>query len=88
MITSTEVHEKAMSIVKDALTHQPPGLCDSTHLIKVGALDSLGIIEVSSAISREFSIKIDNADINPSNFSTVAGISQLIQRYLHAIQVE
>lgn len=82
MIIEDEVNSEIFDIVKKALIHQPIKLTNNTNLIKVGALDSLGVMDVSQTISKRYQITIENIDINPHNFSTISGIVKLVNRYL------
>jgi acyl carrier protein len=44
-------------------------------------LDSLGFVELRTQVERRFSIDISDDDFTPENFSTIASLAGLIDRY-------
>ena len=44
-------------------------------------IDSLGFVELKTQIERRFSIDISDDDFTPENFSTIASLASLIDRY-------
>lgn len=51
---------------------------DSTDFIKNGMLDSFDIVQLVTALDREFKISIDGLDIIPENFSSIDKITELL----------
>ena len=43
-------------------------------------VDSVGVLRLVMALEQEFSIVIEDADINPANFQTLSGLLMLIER--------
>jgi acyl carrier protein len=77
-----DIELRVMVIVKEVLVHEPVGLSATTHLVKAGALDSLGVLSISVALEQSFDISLPQQDINPGNFSSVRSIAELMSKKL------
>jgi len=84
MMQVTSIESKVMAIVKQVLIHEPAGLDCTTHLVKTGALDSLGVLAISTALEAQFGIAFRELEINPGNFASVRAIADLTARKLDA----
>lgn len=49
-------------------------------LLEQGIIDSWGIVELTNYMGREFGVSIDDTDIVPENFDTVASIAGLVRK--------
>ena len=47
-------------------------------LLEKQVVDSLGMITLISALEEEFGVEIDDGDVVPSNFRTIADIAALV----------
>jgi acyl carrier protein len=72
-----DMERQVARIVREALLHEPAGLDRDTHLVKAGALDSLGVVAVAAALERRFGFALRDGDVSPRNFSTIAAIAAL-----------
>lgn len=72
-----------MSKVSDILSQVRPEIdfSGSRDFFEDGALDSFDLIALVSEIDRTYGISIDGLDIVPDNFSSIARIEALIDRY-------
>jgi acyl carrier protein len=66
-------------------THILPGsiaaqILQSTSLFEDGFVDSLGLQQILTHIEDQYSIEVDDDDLVPENFETVAGIAALVDR--------
>ncbi len=52
---------------------------DDDSLVESGIIDSLGIMKLVQFIESEFSIVIEDAELTPDNFDTVADIVKLLE---------
>jgi acyl carrier protein len=58
----------------------PKGFGDASDFIKVGIVDSVGIIKFILEIESRFDIEITEADIESDDFRTVQGLVAMIAR--------
>jgi acyl carrier protein len=58
---------------------KPEDLADDTPLIERGILDSLGIWNLVSFIEEEFGVTVDDEELIPEHFGTIALITSLIE---------
>lgn len=47
---------------------------DDASLLKEGIIDSMDILEVICFVEREFGVTVDDGDVVPDNFDSVAGM--------------
>ncbi len=76
--------EKLTAIVKDLLANLWRGKSDlfintNTPLISSGLIDSFHVVELLIILEKEYSVKIDQADIGTDNFDTISQIHQFLQ---------
>jgi len=84
MMQIISIESEIMAIVKGTLIHEPPGLDSTTNLVRSGALDSLGVLSISTALESQFGIAFNEVEISPSNFASVRAIAALIAQKLDA----
>lgn len=53
-------------------------ISDDDDLFKLGALDSMAVVQFILAIEKKYSIKISKKDINFNSFTTINNIKSLI----------
>lgn len=51
---------------------------DDMSLLKSGAVDSLGAVELSTFLSKQFDVKIDISEVSPDNLDTVNLITKFV----------
>lgn len=76
-----EIAPRVRSFIKDEILQGEDGLVetDESPLLD-GALDSVGLLQLVAFLEEEFDIQIDDAEIVPDHFSTVANIEELVRR--------
>ena len=52
------------------------GVTDQTNMIQDGLVDSLGFLEITTAIENEFDVELDFAELDPETFTTVGGLAR------------
>lgn len=72
------VEREVMSFLRRRAPGRDIGL--ATPLLASGALDSLGIVELSMFLDERFGIAIEDQDFEAENFETVAHISAFVGR--------
>jgi acyl carrier protein len=76
-----EIAPRVRTFIKDEILQGEDGLVetDDSPLLD-GALDSVGLLQLVAFLEEEFDIQIDDAEIVPDHFSTVANIEELVRR--------
>ena len=55
-------------------------LDEKTSFLKQGILDSTGVIELVSFVETEFGIVVEDEELVPQNFDSIAALSEFIRR--------
>lgn len=53
---------------------------DDASLLREGIIDSLGVVELVEFVQKRFRIKVDQQDVVPENFDSVARITAYVSR--------
>jgi acyl carrier protein len=61
-------------------TEDESKLPDEASLIKMGALDSTGVLELIAFLEEQFQIKVEDDEMVPANLDSVAHIVEFVQR--------
>lgn len=72
-------------VIVDHLRRHAPALAGSqvdatTPVLESGALDSLGILQLTMLLGETFNVEIEDEDFVPENFGTVSDIARFIVR--------
>jgi acyl carrier protein len=51
---------------------------ESCELLESGIIDSLGILDLVSMLVRDFAIAVEDDELTPENFHSVAGIANFV----------
>jgi acyl carrier protein len=75
------IEQQVRSYILEGLAWSGPKhlLTDDYPLIENDVLDSVGIMQLVTWIESEFDIEIDDDDLAPENFETVATIASLVE---------
>jgi acyl carrier protein len=57
----------------------PAALKDDSSFLDLGVIDSTGVLEVVAFLESEFSITVDDMEIVPENFDSIANLTQFIE---------
>lgn len=77
--------EAVTDVILDHLRRHAPALAGSqldtnTPILESGALDSLGILQLTMLLGDTFNVEIEDEDFVPENFGTVGDIARFIVR--------
>ena len=61
-------------------------LTNDASLLETGIVDSIGILEIVTFLEQEFAVRIEDEDLVPENFGTIASISSFVARKLDSRQ--
>jgi acyl carrier protein len=53
---------------------------DETSLLREGIIDSLGVVELVEFVQTHFAVKIEQRDVRPENFDSVARLAEFVRR--------
>ena len=56
------------------------GLGDEDSLLDTGAIDSLGLLDVVGYLEDELGLEIDDEDMSPENFDSIAELTRFVER--------
>jgi acyl carrier protein len=59
-------------------TEDETALADDESLIRGGIVDSTGMLELISHLEESYAIKVENAEMIPANFDSIATISRFV----------
>jgi len=73
------------SIVADFLSRRFPAFAgrpidDATALLAGGAIDSLGILDLTAFLTEQFEIEVSDDDFDPDNFETFGRLIAFVER--------
>ena len=74
-----EIAARLMHFLQEEFPNQEQELTESTDLLEEWFVDSVGIIETALFLERSFNLDIRRADINGTNFRTVAALSNFVE---------
>ena len=53
---------------------------DDASLLKEGIIDSLGVVELVEFLQAHFQVKVEQQDVRPDNFDSVAKMAAFVRR--------
>jgi acyl carrier protein len=53
---------------------------DEASLLREGIIDSLGIVELVEFVQKQFGLKVDQQEVVPENFDSVARLASYVRR--------
>jgi len=64
------------------LLYNPEGFPypDDASLLREGIIDSLGVLELVEFVQRAFGVKVDQQEVIPDNFDSVAKLAEYVRR--------
>ena len=71
-------------IVDNFLFGDANGLQDDSSFLDEGIVDSTGIIELVAFVEKSFKIEVEDDDIVPENFDSIANIAKYLENKLNS----
>jgi acyl carrier protein len=56
---------------------------DDASLLQEGVIDSLGVVELVAFVQKQFNVKVEQQEVVPDNFDSVAKLSAFVRRKLN-----
>lgn len=60
-------------------------LTDGESLLDAGIIDSSGILELVAFVERSFGIEVQDSELVPANFDSIAAIARFVQQRRRAV---
>jgi acyl carrier protein len=67
-------------ICKNFYVPDPAGLSDTASFLDLGIVDSTGVLEVVAFVEQEFGVTVDDTEIVPENFDSIASLVGYVER--------
>jgi acyl carrier protein len=78
---NTMLPEVVLNFLNDAAAQARVELPDrDSSLFQSGVLDSFSLVDFVTLLEAECSIKIDDTDLRPQNFDTIAKVERFVER--------
>lgn len=61
---------------------------DDASLLRERIIDSLGVVELAAFLSRRFGVRVEQPEVRPENFDTVARLAAFVRRKQGAARPE
>lgn len=58
----------------------PAALKDDSSFLDLGVIDSTGVLEVVGFLEQEFDVKVDDMEIVPENFDSIANLVRFVEQ--------
>lgn len=83
-IDSIQVEPEIRDFIAHNLLYSADGFpyADDASLLREGILDSLGVVELVEFAQKHFGIKVDQREVVPENFGSVAQLAAYVRRKL------
>ncbi len=80
---TAEIMQILSSYITAQILRQPKRVLRSDEpLLSSGLVDSFSLVDLSLFIEKQFHVSIDNTELNPQTFDTLAQLTHLIQSRL------
>lgn len=67
-------------IASNILYEEKFSFSDDASLLRERIIDSLGVVELAAFLGRRFSVRVEQAEVRPENFDSVARLSAFVRR--------
>jgi acyl carrier protein len=80
----TDIESRIRDYVADNLLFSGNGFmyADDASFLNEGIVDSVGVLELILFVQEAFSVNVDDAEVTPDNFDSVANLAAYIRRKL------
>jgi acyl carrier protein len=79
----TSIRDEIRDHLEENLLYGRKGLADEASLLDAGLIDSTGVLELVTFLEDRFGLTVEDADIVPANFDSVAGLATYVEARLH-----
>lgn len=87
-----DVHIEAAirQFIASSLLYSEEGFAysDDASLLRERIIDSLGVVELAAFIARRFGVRVEQPEVRPDNFDTVARLAAYVRRKQNGAHAE
>jgi len=76
------VKKQILYFICETTFSDPSKISDSTLLFDEGIFDSMGLLKLISFLEERFGIKVDDSELDASNFGSITAIASFLERKL------
>ena len=80
--TNIQIEPPIREFIATNLLYSKEGFphADDTSLLREGIIDSLGVVELVSFLQTRFGVKVEQQEVRPENFDSVAKLAAFVRR--------
>jgi len=80
--TTMEIEAPIRQFIASQLLYSSEGFThsDDASLLREGIIDSLGVVELVEFLQSKFGVKVEQAEVRPDNFDSVAKMAAYVRR--------
>jgi acyl carrier protein len=80
--TKQEIETPIREFIASSLLYSSEGFkyADDASLLREGIIDSLGVVELVEFLQKQFNLKIEQQEVRPENFDSVAKLAAFVRR--------
>jgi acyl carrier protein len=81
-LATLEIEAPIRAFIASNLLYSSEGFThsDDVSLLREGIIDSLGVVELVEFLQTHFGIKVEQAEVRPDNFDSVANLAAYVRR--------
>jgi acyl carrier protein len=85
--TAMEIEAPIRQFIASQLLYSSEGFThsDEASLLREGIIDSLGVVELVEFLQTRFSVKVEQQEVRPDNFDSVAKMAAYVRRKTGAV---
>ena len=80
MSDTVEARVRSFILTNFMVAPEDSRFSDSDSLLSLGIIDSMGVLEVSTFLQKEFGVDAASSEISPGNFDSIAAIAAFVAR--------
>lgn len=77
---SANMETAVRDFLKRELGKNVPNLGSDESLLETGTIDSMGVLQLVAFLESTYGIKVEDDDLMPENFDTIAAITSFVER--------
>jgi acyl carrier protein len=88
-ISNIQVEQPIREFIANNLLYSTEGFthADDVSFLQEGIIDSLGVVELVAFVQTHFGVKVDQQEVTPDNFDSIAKLAAFVRRKLASTAV-
>lgn len=86
--TNLPIEEAIRGFIASNLLYSEEGFSfpDDASLLRERIIDSLGVVELATFLSKRFGVRVEQSEVRPENFDSVTRLSAFVRRKQDAVR--